>query len=721
MNLNPAQQRAVDHGDGPLLVLAGAGSGKTRVLTQRIAHLIGARHVPPHAVLAVTFTNKAAKEMRERIERLLGGVVRGMWLTTFHSAGLRILRQEAHHLGLARDFVVYDEADQLKLIRACCEALNLDEKRYPPKRLAGQIGRAKDQCLGPIEIAKVAEQTYGEVMATVYERYQQVLSQQRACDFGDLIYQVVRLFREHPAVLARYQTQFSHLLIDEYQDTNQAQYQLVQLLARPHRNLCVVGDGDQSIYRWRGADLNNILSFENDYPNATVITLEQNYRSTKHVLAAANAVIANNRWRKPKDLWTDNADGELLTVCPYPSDSDEATGVVRKIATLIGRGVRRDQIAVFYRINAQSRLFEEAFRRAGVPYMIFGGIRFYERREVKDCLAYLRLLVNPHDGVSLTRIINIPTRGIGKTTVDRLLGSAARLGVSVYELLGQPGQLHELSPATRNRLAEFRALIDDLRAGVEGRPLKALFDDLLDRTGYLRFLGLEQAEVAEERIANVEELARAMDDFTPLPATSDRRPATSFEVLAAFLDQVALVSDIDRLESDGGAVIMMTMHMAKGLEFDAVFLVGLEEGLFPHSRAMDDPEDLEEERRLCYVGMTRARKHLTMTYALRRRLHGREQYNVPSRFLEEIPAELRCEVDLAPRTSNLEPPSDFDQRPPDECAAAFRIGMRVAHAQFGEGIVRRIEGSGTKQKLTVIFDRAGLKTLLAPFVTTAIP
>ncbi|MBI2345782.1 MAG: UvrD-helicase domain-containing protein [Deltaproteobacteria bacterium] len=716
MDLNPEQLRAVEHGDGPLLILAGAGSGKTRVLIHRIAHLLRTRRARPHELLAVTFTNKAAREMRTRVEQMIGQGAAGIWLTTFHSTGLRILRQEAQHLGLARDFVVYDEDDQVKLIRAVCAALNLDDKRNPPRSLAAQISRAKDQCLGPAEVAAVAKETYGEKMAEVYALYQKRLSEARACDFGDLIYLVVRLFREHPAICARYQERFRHLLIDEYQDTNHAQYQLVRLLTQARQNLAVVGDPDQSVYAWRGADLNNILSFEKDYQNATVIKLEQNYRSSKRILDAANAVITNNQWRKPKDLWTENLEGAHLTVQAYGNDLDEARNVIDAVRTLVAEGSRRDEIAIFYRINAQSRVFEEAFRTRGIPYQIFGGIRFYERREVKDCLAYLRLLVNPHDGVSLERVINLPPRGIGKTTVDRLIGAAARRGISVYELLGDSSALAEFAPGTRRRLAEFRVLIDALRtlcahpplgplpSREGGSPLRALFDHLLECTGYVRWLGEVEGEEAEERIANVEELARAMEEYRPLEGEP---------TLTGFLDQVALVSDIDRLEDGACAVVMTTMHMAKGLEFDCVFLVGMEEGLFPHSRAMDDPEELEEERRLCYVGMTRARKQLTLTYAHRRRLHGREQYNVPSRFLEEIPEEL-----IEPQASDVSQltDDDFNQCVPDEMSEGFRVGHRVMHPTFGEGIVRRADGCGEKQKITVQFDYAGLKTLISSYV-----
>lgn len=710
--LNPQQRLAVEHGDGPLLILAGAGSGKTRVLTERMARLIGHHRIPPEAILAVTFTNKAAREMRIRLERTVGAMP-GMWVTTFHSAGLRLLRKEAAHIGLARDFVVYDDDDQVKVIRAVLTALNLDERRVTPRGVMAQIGRAKDQLLGPEEVAPVAAGTYGEQFSRIYARYEEALQRAQAVDFADLLRLPVLLFRRAPEVLARYQAQFRHMLIDEYQDTNHAQYQLVRQLTAAHDNLCVVGDPDQSIYGWRGADIRNILSFERDFPRAVVVKLEQNYRSTRTILSAANAVIAKNRSRKPKDLWTDNAIGSPIHFRAHETDLHEAGWVAQTIHALRSDGRNCQEVAVFYRTNAQSRVLEEAFRRRGIPYVIFGGVRFYERREIKDLLAYLRLLVNPHDGVSLTRVLNTPPRGIGKSTIDRLVDIAAREGCSVSMVLERIADVPEFQSSTRKRLQEFHALLQPLRV-LAGGDLVLLWERLLEESGYARWIADD--EQAEDRLANIEELGRALLE-TPYDPTVPETP------LQQFLDQVALVSDIDRFDEAGGAVALMTLHLAKGLEFPVVFLVGLEEGLFPHARTLDDDEGLEEERRLCYVGLTRAEEVLHLSYAQRRRLHGREQFSLPSRFLDEIPGECIAEIGqtVAPQRSpqsghhQAMPIEEFDQRPVEEQADGWRAGYRVSHPVFGAGTICHTEGNGEKMKVTVQFDMAGRKTLMLAY------
>ncbi len=744
MSLNPQQQLAIDHRDGPLLILAGAGSGKTRVLTQRIATLIQERGVAPHAILAVTFTNKAAREMRERVEKLIGNV-HGMWITTFHSAGLRLLRQEADAAGLPRDFVIYDDDDQQKILKAIYKARNLDDKRYPIRTLLTQISRAKDHLLTPAAVAELSDGKYGERTAELYAAYQEELARARAVDFADLIAKPVQLFRDHPEILARYQRRFRNILIDEYQDTNAAQYQLVRLLTTAHDNICVVGDPDQSIYGWRGADIQNILSFESDYPRATVIRLEQNYRSTKNILQASNAVIGHNTQRKPKELWTDNPSGALITGRAHPTDMDEAGWVARKIYQARQNGTRYDAVAIFYRINAQSRVFEEALRRAGMPYTIFGGMRFYERKEVKDLLAYLRLAVNPHDSVGLTRVINVPARGLGATTVERVVERAVTQGRSVYEQLQQLHECSDITPAARGRLREFCEIMNRLQTAAGTQSLAELWEMVLKETGYIEALKTSGDDDSADRIANVEELGRAMIETIHDP-TVEGTP------LQQFLDQVALVSDIDALHEEGGAVRLMTLHLAKGLEFPIVFLVGMEEGLFPHSRSFDDPLQLEEERRLCYVGMTRAREELNICYAERRRLHGRESYNISSRFLDEIPPEcIAWQNDArlahasspgASRQSPVQPvvgrrslvvsrantsgafaddrrlttDDQYDQRPDDERSSdALRVGARVAHPMFGPGIIRKTEGSGEKTKVIIQFDRAGIKTLMVAY------
>ncbi|MBI4238680.1 MAG: UvrD-helicase domain-containing protein [Deltaproteobacteria bacterium] len=1106
-DLNPPQRQAVEQADGPLLILAGAGSGKTRVLTHRLAYLIATGRARPQEILAVTFTNKAAREMRERVERLVGAIA-GMWITTFHSAGLRLLREQAPAIELPRDFVVYDDDDQMKLLRQILESLNLDDKKFPARSFLNQIARAKDQVLSPADVAAHAKETYGERLAQVYTLYEAALRRARAVDFADLIALPVRMFRAHPELLARYQSRFRYLLIDEYQDTNHSQYELVRLLSAAHDNVCVVGDPDQclpagtpirtpqgwqpierlragdavlvghgggrvttakiqkvmsrpytgtlcrirlhsgaviqatpnhlcfgrleprpgmhyvylmwkrgigyrigttsgirtskdgvllngiqvrtnqevadamwilraspdlgeirmyeqlysvrygiptmvffvrgrrlavrqqhidqlfaavdtesaaqrlmsdldldpryphhrpyavirgaihrqyvwftmfgdgrtydsgrwhdhriqlvtsdpklkklaatrfpvrtgkkgtwrietsrkdyeaghalasdiaalgdlavvsrarltsgkafyflpashlqpgmvvpvlqghqvvedtvesvesvsytgkvydlsiphmrnyvaagmvvhnSVYRWRGADIRNILSFEQDYPQAAVIRLEQNYRSTKTILQAANAVIGHNSQRRPKDLWTDNAVGAPIVVRAHATDLDEAGWVTRQIAKARSNGARYHDVAIFYRTNAQSRPYEEAMRYTGIPYKIYGGVGFYERKEVKDLLAYLRLLVNPHDGIGIARVINTPPRGIGKTTLDRLTDEAARTARSLYDVMGDGEVLRILNAGTRERVMTFRRLIDELRAEVPTCSLAELWEQLIQRSGYIEWLHEGDDDATAERVAHLEELGRAL-------AESAYDPTVEATPLQQFLDQVSLVSDVDGLENEGGAVHCMTLHLAKGLEFPIVFVVGMEEGLFPHARSFDDPDELEEERRLCYVGMTRAREQLYLCHAERRRLYGREQYNVPSRFLEELPegavtsdskrvtgdSWLVAGARTASHQSRIrhqphsgvegEAPSGFaggggdvspcyDQRSPEEQAATLRIGTHVMHPLFGSGVIRKIEGQGAAQKVMVQFDRAGLKTLMVQYANLQI-
>jgi DNA helicase II / ATP-dependent DNA helicase PcrA len=562
----------------------------------------------------------------------------------------------------------------------------------------------------------------------VYANYQERLERAHAVDFADLIRLPVKLFQEHPTILQRYQQRFRYVMVDEYQDTNHTQYQLMKLLTQAHDNLCCVGDVDQSIYGWRGADIRNILSFETDYPQCMIIQLEQNYRSTQTILNASNAVIQNNESRRPKNLWTDNKVGEQVVMAVHPTDLDEAGWVARKIYSARQAGLRYQDMAIFYRTNAQSRVFEESMRRAGIPYVIFGGIRFYERREVKDMLAYLRLLVNPHDGVGLTRVMNVPPRGIGKTTIDRLIDRAAQEGTSIFDVLGHIDECAEHQHGTRKKLRDFRDMLLKAQDAVETLSMADLWERLVDLSGYVRWLMNVPGDDTADRVANVEELGRAV-------AEAPYDPTAEGSALQQFLDQVALVSDIDRLDGDGGAVCFMTLHLAKGLEFPHVFMVGMEEGLFPHSRSLDDDEGIEEERRLCYVGMTRAQEQLYVTYAQRRRLHGREQYNIPSRFLDEIPAEhvehegyrqpamaasrpsVPTRAYQAPAYVPTDDNADFDvdQRSLEEQLGALRTGCRVAHPMFGPCTIRQTDGAGERMKVIVQFDRVGTKTLMVAY------
>ncbi len=735
MNLNPQQQRAVEHGKGPLLILAGAGSGKTRVLVHRIARLIGEGIAHPSEILAVTFTNKAAEEMKRRLTAMLGFAVHDLWVATFHAACLRILRQHAEHVGLGPHFVVYDEDDQLALIKEVLAVLNISEKAIPPKRALERISRAKDECLSPEEFARQAHDFYLERIARVYENYQQRLTEAQAVDFGDIIRLTVRLFEEQPEVLALYQRRWKYLLIDEYQDTNHAQYRFVSHLARAHQNVCVVGDDDQSIYRWRGADISNILSFERDFPGAVVIRLEQNYRSTKIILAAANAVIANNAGRKEKTLWTENDTGAPVRIVEAATEQQEAEEVASGIATLRADDALWNDIAVFYRINAQSRPFEEAFRREGIPYQIVGGVRFYERREIKDVIAYLRVVHDIRDDVGLARIINVPSRKIGKETVKRLKLFAAGQGSSLYDAIPRFCEGGQVQNAVVRRLMDFHSLIASLKESAEKVSLPDIVRTVLDRTGYIEALVAERTEEANDRIENIGELVAAANEY----GDTDERSG-----LAAFLDQVALVSDADSFDEQAGAVTLMTLHLAKGLEFPHVYIVGMEENLFPHVRSLDDPEELEEERRLCYVGMTRAKKQLTMLYALRRYHFGQNRFCLASRFLDEIPEQHAAWEKKRDYVTHFFPSTsrrytsevsrsdscevgrvaafdDFDQRPPEERASqGFRKGQRIAHPFFGDGIIKMCERTSSGHKVTVQF-RSGLTKRLIAELANIVP
>jgi len=715
-DLNPPQQEAVLHGDGPLLILAGAGSGKTRVITRRIAHLIGRRGVQPWQILAVTFTNKAADEMRRRVELLLGARGLNVALGTFHATCVKILRKWHGELGLRSSFVIYDEADQLSLIKDCLKALDLSERVLNPRGVAARISRAKNELLTPGEYATVANDFTEERTAKIYSLYQDRLRASHAVDFDDLLMLAVLLFREKPHVLQYYQNLWRYVLVDEYQDTNHAQYQIVNFLSQRHGNLCVVGDDDQSIYRWRGADLNNILDFERDHPGCAVIKLEQNYRSTQNILDAAGGVVTHNIGRKGKTLWTENPAGESVVFFQARDEQAEADFVVRTVRLLSAEGgYSLDDFAVFYRTNAQSRVLEDALRREVTPYVIVGGLRFYERKEIKDLLSYLRLVANPDDTQSFKRIVNVPPRGIGQATADKLEGLAMAERLSLWEACKLAGERRLLGPKVQKALAELVAVIERARAKLEVATVPELILELLETTGYLADLKNEGTIEAESRIENLQELVSAAREF--MERSEDKS-------LQAFLDSVALIADIDELAGGTGAVTLMTLHSAKGLEFPVVFITGMEEGIFPHARALTDDDELEEERRLCYVGMTRPKERLFLSAALSRRLYNNDAFNLPSRFLDEVPSHLVERVDglggrREPRAESREPRrGDVETR--YEVEEAFvdhlQVGMRVRHPDWGIGTIKERIGEGEDLKVVVTFAGVGRKKLAAKFV-----
>ena len=693
--LNPPQREAVLHGDGPLLVLAGAGSGKTRVLTHRVARLIGDVGVAPEAVLAITFTNKAAGEMRDRIGRLVGPRARAIWASTFHSACVRILRREAPEAGYARDFSIYDGDDQLRLIRRCLVEEEVDPKRVAPRAVQARISDAKSLLQAPEEMAATSGSFNDEILARVYRRYAEALRQNGAMDFDDLLMVTAQLMEANEAVRHRWQSRFQHVLVDEYQDTNHAQYRLVRALAEPQRNVVAVGDDDQGIYSWRGADVRNILDFERDYPNAHVVSLEQNYRSTGTILRAANAVVERNPHRHPKRLWTDLGDGEPITVASCRDEHEEARLVAAQIDSALARGGSLSEFAVFYRTNAQSRAIEDQLVRRGVSYQVVGGPRFYERAEVRDLLAYLRVVANPADGVSLARMLGAPKRGLGPGCLAKLEAFARAFDLPIADSLLRPDEVAGLSPAQRATVAASGALVADIRQRVAaGAPLDRILEEVLDRSGLRESLEREGTFEAQGRIENLEEMARVAAEYDH----TEEEPA-----LAGFLEGIALQADADTLDESEGAVTLMTIHNAKGLEFDTVVITGLEEGLFPHSRS-DTPETLEEERRLFYVGLTRARRHLTLTHAESRAMHGGRDYRLPSRFLGEIPLEA-----IAGPPGGRRPRASFASAAaaaPAARGSSLATGDSVLHATFGEGVVTAIEGGGDLVKVRFAQDGA---------------
>ncbi len=696
--LNGPQKAAVVHRGGPLLILAGAGSGKTRVLTHRIAHLIQTGDARPEQILAITFTNKAAAEMRERAEKLIGPRAGAMWLTTFHSACARILRAEAERLGYTRGYTIYDSADSQRLVRQAMESLEVDSKRFPPRMIQSIISRAKNQLESAAKFASHVDGVVDEIVAEVYRVYERRLREMNAMDFDDLLMRSVELFETYPEVLDRYRNLFQQILVDEYQDTNSAQYKWVELLAHKHRNLVVVGDDDQSIYGFRGADVRNILDFEKDFPDAEVIKLEQNYRSTGRILEAAHAVVARNSGRKSKKLWTEGPEGEKIRLRQLTDEHEEARYVAGEIQRLTEAGLSNNDVAVFYRTNAQSRVLEDTLVRYRMPYQVIGGTRFYERAEVKDALAYLTVLANPNDQVSLQRIINSPKRGIGKTTVDRLLAHANTSGEAALDLVGRAEEVPGLGGAALKALARFSESLEAMRQkAADEKHVGDLLEFVLDQSGYFEYLKAESAgdPQALTRLENLQELVGLAREYD-LNAIGDDDAG-----LESFLQQVALFSDQDAIDDDDGQITLMTLHNAKGLEFPVVFMLGLEEGIFPHSRAVDSG-DIEEERRLCYVGITRARKNLYLTHAARRMIFGESGWNEPSRFLDEIPDEhldVAVEVEAGgsygsgSRKSGIAASSGGGSRPGAGTLpmARFKIGDDVEHANFGSGVVIGVE------------------------------
>jgi DNA helicase-2/ATP-dependent DNA helicase PcrA len=757
--LNPEQRDAVLHIAGPLLILAGAGSGKTRVITSRAAYLVGGGHAQPEEVLAVTFTNKAAEEMRVRIEALVGSDCGRMWLSTFHSLCARLLRREAPAIGLSRDFVIYDSSDQLSVVKQALKELHIDDSFVPPRAALARISHAKNRMQGPEALAaSAAGNRRDEQVAKVYASYLNALTESNALDFDDLLLRTVELFEQSERVRARYAGQFRFVMVDEYQDTNRPQYLLIRRLAEVHRNLCVVGDPDQSIYKWRGADLRNILDFEQDFPEATIVKLERNYRSTQMILDAASAVIRQNRNRKDKHLWTDRKGGDRIVYFRGGDELEEADFITRTARAALADDVEAT-VAVLYRTNAQSRTIEDALMREGVSYKVVGGVRFYERREIKDALAYLRLVINPHDDVSLRRVINVPARGIGKGVMDAVekidAASVDPAGRTAFTDAALPLLTVGLQPAVAANslwarivrglqdrafaaraaasLAAFRDLIVGLTDMARQEPVSIAIGKMLDQSGYLRDLHEERSEDAESRIENLAELVSAAREYE----SREAEPS-----LGGFVDRLSLLSDADEEEGSRDArVWLMTLHSAKGLEFPLVILAGLEEGLFPHSRSTDDQEELEEERRLCYVGMTRARARLVLTGAARRRIFGEYQSSEPSRFIDEVPAELVDRILPSPPSpydrsyqSNFyefrtnpygrgrrggrirEEDATYAYEDEDQSSGmALRPGMRVRHPQFGVGSVVSVEALDDDTKLVVRFAAVGQKTLRAKY------
>ncbi|MDF2855074.1 MAG: ATP-dependent helicase PcrA [Neobacillus sp.] len=738
--LNPEQQNAVKATDGPLLLMAGAGSGKTRVLTHRIAYLIVEKRVNPYNILAITFTNKAAREMKERIRTMMGGAADEIWISTFHSMCVRILRRDIDRMGFNRNFTILDTTDQQSVIKGILKDKNIDPKKFDPRAILGSISSAKNELIDPEEYAKTAGGYFDQVVSDVYTEYQKRLRKNQALDFDDLIMKTIQLFTRVPDVLDYYQRKFQYIHVDEYQDTNKAQYMLVKFLANRFKNLCVVGDSDQSIYRWRGADIANILSFEKDYPDAKVILLEQNYRSTKRILLAANKVIENNLTRKAKNLWTENPEGNKLVYYRADSEQGEAQFVAGKIKELTRDNKNKfSDIAILYRTNAQSRVMEEVLLKSNIEYSIVGGTKFYDRKEIKDMLAYLRLISNPDDDISLRRIINVPKRGVGSTSLDKMADFAAMHDISIFEALSSV-ELMGLSPKITKAAREFRDLISQYTQMQEFLSVTELVEEVLEKSGYREMLKLEKSLEAQSRLENLDEL---------LSVTKSFEESSEDKSLVAFLTDLALVADIDSMDDDGekaDSIVLMTLHSAKGLEFPVVFLIGLEEGVFPHSRSLMEEAEMEEERRLAYVGITRAEQTLFITNAQMRTLYGRTSMNPASRFISEIPEDLIEGVEPPERISTpfgskgsfrrsesssfgsgsggssfgTPAPRKPVMRPvaavPDAEGMGWKVGDKAEHGKWGIGTVVSVKGEGEGTELDIAFPSpTGIKRLLAKF------
>ena len=718
-SLNDVQREAVQHTEGPLLILSGAGSGKTRVITHRIAYLLEHHDVSPYRILAVTFTNKAAREMKDRLDVLVeGSVSRDLWVATFHSTCARILRRDIEKLGreaetesvlrskhraYTRDFTIFDTGEQATLVKDVLRQLNYSDKQYNPRAILSHISRAKNESISPETYQNIADGYFERVVAEVYALYQDALRMNNSLDFDDLLLFTVELLNENLEVCQFYQNKFEYILVDEYQDTNRCQYELVNLLASEKQNICVVGDDDQSIYAFRGADIRNILDFEQDYPNTRVLRLEQNYRSTQNILDAAWGVVHNNRDRKAKKLWTENDLGELVTCYEAMDENDEAGYVGTQIEDWHTEGVDYKDFAVFYRTNAQSRIFEEAFRAANIPYQIVGGVGFYDRMEIKDLLAYLRVVCNPNDSMSVRRIINVPSRGIGATTLDRLINFAAQEGIPLFQAIQRVDEITTINRGIQAKVKRFIKIFDDFDASM--LPADAL-DYVLKVTGYLKNLEAQKTIEAQNRVENIEELINAVIEY---------EQNTSEPTLSDYLENVALTADIDAMETDTtDMVTLMTLHSAKGLEFPFVFIVGMEEGYLPHQRSLDTQAELEEERRLCYVGITRAMEQLYLSHASSRRTFRETEYRVQSRFVSEIPEHLIKHVDRY-RSPFRQSGSPYDIVSED--TVDYYVGQVVHHPQFGRGKITKINGAG---QVTVRFGRAGTKQLAAAFTPLSI-
>ncbi len=720
-SLNEAQREAVGATPGPILVLAGPGSGKTRVITHRIAYLIRTCGVSPHRIIAVTFTNKAAREMQERLGRLVPGSVKSLTLGTFHAICARILRTDGKAIGVYPNFVIYDDTDQLSIVKKALAEADIDPKQYAPHAILNAISAAKSQMLSPQNLLNRSRSYFDEVVKRIYERYQERLTASNALDFDDLLLKVVQLFHKNRDVLTKYQMRYLHILVDEFQDTNTVQYELIKLIGGKSRNIFVVGDPDQSIYSWRFADIRNLLSFEKDYPDAKVILLEQNYRSTRMILDAASHVISINEQRKPRKLWTENEQGEQVAVIETYTEQEEAQFVVSETERLTGVGkFKPGNIAVMFRTNAQSRALEEAFIRYGMPYHLVAGTKFYERREVKDLIAYFRLIQNPSDIVSLERVINVPGRGIGEKTLSSLSAWSKSLGVSEYQALStlaesivDSSKKHPFPPHAAKSLVSFVRLLDELMTSNQEKNMTGLFDLAVEKIRYRDYLLSEPA--GEDRWDNIKELRTVAKEYEGLPPT---------EGLSAFLEGVALVSDVDGLKENTDAVTLITLHQAKGLEFPVVFMVGMEDGLLPHFRSFDDVSRMEEERRLCYVGITRAKKKLYLVHAFRRSFMGTSGLSKPSRYLDDIPHNLisgnnAWKQESTKSVSSVyywnKPPDATANQSPEISLPSFHAGEHVRHPSFGEGVIVSIKPSNNDVEVAVAFNNGGVKKLLVSF------